>query len=80
MLVERNNCGAQVADSLFENYNYDPMISYAQGKSFEKPGVFTNTNTKYHAVINSYRDWETDRKSTRLNSSHSRASRMPSSA
>ena len=28
----------------------------------------------------SYRDWETDRKSTRLNSSHSRASRMPSSA
>ena len=27
-----------------------------------------------------YRDWETDRKSTRLNSSHSRASRMPSSA
>ena len=27
-----------------------------------------------------YRDWETDRKSTRLNSSHSRAYRMPSSA
>ena len=27
-----------------------------------------------------YRDWETDRKSTRLNSSHSRAARMPSSA
>ena len=27
-----------------------------------------------------YRDWETDRKSTLLNSSHSRASRMPSSA
>ena len=32
------------------------------------------------AVENIYRDWETDRKSTRLNSSHSRASRMPSSA
>ena len=31
-------------------------------------------------VNNAYRDWETDRKSTRLNSSHSRASRMPSSA
>ena len=28
----------------------------------------------------SYRDWETDRKSTRLNSSHSAKSRMPSSA
>ena len=30
--------------------------------------------------MSEYRDWETDRKSTRLNSSHSRASRMPSSA
>ena len=30
--------------------------------------------------MNSYRDWETDRKSTRLNSSHSGESRMPSSA
>ena len=29
---------------------------------------------------NIYRDWETDRKSTRLNSSHSAKSRMPSSA
>ena len=27
-----------------------------------------------------YRDWETDRKSTRLNSSHSAKPRMPSSA
>ena len=31
-------------------------------------------------VIQMYRDWETDRKSTRLNSSHSAKSRMPSSA
>ena len=30
--------------------------------------------------IEEYRDWETDRKSTRLNSSHSAKSRMPSSA
>ena len=30
--------------------------------------------------IGEYRDWETDRKSTRLNSSHSGESRMPSSA
>ena len=29
---------------------------------------------------NIYRDWETDRKSTRLNSSHRSLSRMPSSA
>ena len=31
-------------------------------------------------IIPTYRDWETDRKSTRLNSSHSAKSRMPSSA
>ena len=30
--------------------------------------------------LREYRDWETDRKSTRLNSSHSAKSRMPSSA
>ena len=31
-------------------------------------------------VLDHYRDWETDRKSTRLNSSHLKLSRMPSSA
>ena len=42
--------------------------------------------TKLFSLINnedtaaSYRDWETDRKSTRLNSSHEFVSRMPSSA
>ena len=35
---------------------------------------------KYGEKIGSYRDWETDRKSTRLNSSHRSLSRMPSSA
>ena len=33
-----------------------------------------------NAVDSAYRDWETDRKSTRLNSSHITRSRMPSSA
>ena len=32
------------------------------------------------STFKTYRDWETDRKSTRLNSSHSAKSRMPSSA
>ena len=37
---------------------------------------------KLYKVYNEpgYRDWETDRKSTRLNSSHITRSRMPSSA
>ena len=37
-------------------------------------------NLKYIVQFKDYRDWETDRKSTRLNSSHSAKSRMPSSA
>ena len=48
------------------------------------PGVPINFNSgpQLSAFLygETYRDWETDRKSTRLNSSHSRASRMPSSA
>ena len=43
-------------------------------KSF-KLTDFSNIDT-----VPMYRDWETDRKSTRLNSSHSAKSRMPSSA
>ena len=35
---------------------------------------------KPFAMLVDYRDWETDRKSTRLNSSHEIPSRMPSSA
>ena len=34
----------------------------------------------FAAMMRRYRDWETDRKSTRLNSSHITRSRMPSSA
>ena len=37
-------------------------------------------NTKAKKKDGPYRDWETDRKSTRLNSSHRSLSRMPSSA
>ena len=43
---------------------------------------FTDSNVwkQLKADMTGYRDWETDRKSTRLNSSHSAKSRMPSSA
>ena len=44
-----------------------------------RPVVFMESAT-VHPLHEAYRDWETDRKSTRLNSSHSGESRMPSSA
>ena len=43
-----------------------------------KPDVLIVSKTSQNKDF--YRDWETDRKSTRLNSSHSGESRMPSSA
>ena len=49
---------------------------------YDAPGLPTGgnpTNVSFN-ISKQYRDWETDRKSTRLNSSHSAKSRMPSSA
>ena len=43
-------------------------------------GLSEATKCAGEITILRYRDWETDRKSTRLNSSHSAKSRMPSSA
>ena len=43
--------------------------------------LLSQMSTQYPLLFGkTYRDWETDRKSTRLNSSHSAKSRMPSSA
>ena len=57
------------------------------GKSTNGTEMYINkmvAEAKKVVVIGSveppYRDWETDRKSTRLNSSHITRSRMPSSA
>ena len=51
----------------------------AIGTLLSKSG-FTQSFTEHGVIIGSYRDWETDRKSTRLNSSHRSLPRMPSSA
>ena len=47
---------------------------------FKVKGTFPTTTYTANQIGQEYRDWETDRKSTRLNSSHSAKSRMPSSA
>ena len=60
------------------NLDMDDLVIDTQGRhlSFEK-----DIYPKYDIILCcSYRDWETDRKSTRLNSSHLKLSRMPSSA
>ena len=46
----------------------------------EKLNEVVNPGSAVNLEEYRYRDWETDRKSTRLNSSHITRSRMPSSA
>ena len=55
---------------LYEQYDYEKFIEILKYYR-DKATILT---------CNKYRDWETDRKSTRLNSSHEFVSRMPSSA
>ena len=56
-----------------------PRIDYSQGNKW---WTRLETMDDFHkpTLDAIYRDWETDRKSTRLNSSHRSLSRMPSSA
>ena len=71
-----------------ENLRFPPEGSSAEGESGPKvrpKGVANGqrVNIPVPFIIDiegPYRDWETDRKSTRLNSSHLKLSRMPSSA
>ena len=66
-------------DEILEGYNagdismrsLDSMANYYRKKGNEDLSQLYKRE---------YRDWETDRKSTRLNSSHEIPSRMPSSA
>ena len=55
--------------------NVNPYASYTTTEMPTYTGSSRATGT-----ASMYRDWETDRKSTRLNSSHEIPSRMPSSA
>ena len=71
---------AKGIDKIFPEYVEDCKLAMLEfGKQLlelaaENAEICTDT------MGSPYRDWETDRKSTRLNSSHSAKSRMPSSA
>ena len=60
-------------------------LKAAFGGDSREGGTRENFTNNYYPFWNmktgqNYRDWETDRKSTGLNSSHRSLSRMPSSA
>ena len=67
--------------SFVVNGDTKTICSYLDGSKIECVANKATLNTKNNLdIIIVYRDWETDRKSTRLNSSHSGESRMPSPA
>ena len=72
------SCGCKKNEYI--NYQY---ITLNQWKKFFQPNnvdLSIINDTDWFYIKTQYRDWETDRKSTRLNSSHEIPSRMPSSA
>ena len=58
---------------------YDELMKTLHDVDLSKV-IEMEDNTDLSGEVAGYRDWETDRKSTRLNSSHLKLSRMPSSA
>lgn len=54
-LIERNNCGAQVVDTLKNKYDYEGIVTYMPNQKKVDPnrlGVLAHTNTKYKGVVN----------------------------
>ena len=69
---EKTNYPAQIEQ--MKKAGLSPALMYGQAGA----GGGTVSGAQGQGTV--YRDWETDRKSTRLNSSHRSLSRMPSSA
>ena len=66
---------------IFNFFSKDKKETLDQGLSKTKESVFSKISRAVAGKSKlEYRDWETDRKSTRLNSSHITRTRMPSSA
>ena len=73
------NAGFHFCKELQQCFNFYEAATWNHIAEVEALGEIIEGENK--CVTNQmYRDWETDRKSTRLNSSHRSLSRMPSSA
>lgn len=60
LLIERNNCGAQVIDALVHTHNYESIIKYtpSMGTFTDKVdkdnrlGIYSHTNSKFNGMSN----------------------------
>ena len=73
------------AGSLKRNYRLIDQLEGLSGSIMDNIAEGFERGSRQEFILflgyaKAYRDWETDRKSTRLNSSHEIPSRMPSSA
>lgn len=70
VLIERNNCGAQVVDMIKNNYHYPNLVTYTGSvKAKNRAGVIAHTNTKYRGVTN-MRYWVNQLKCVSIRDKH----------
>jgi len=72
VLIERNNCGSQVVDNLYHQYNYRSVVNWSPKVGqvkFDRLGVYAHTNTKYKGVTN-MRYWINELKCVDIRSKH----------
>lgn len=68
--IERNNCGGQVVDNLYHQYNYRNIVNYSPkiGQiKYDRLGIYAHTNTKYKGITN-MRYWVNELKCVHLRS------------
>ena len=66
--IERNNCGSQVVDNLYHQYNYRNVVNWSPkiGQiKFDRLGIYAHTNTKYKGITN-MRYWVNELKCVKL--------------
>ena len=67
LAIERNNCGGQVVDNIFNHYKYSNLINIGpaktvhKNKNYDRMGVIAHTNTKSQG-INNMRYWMSEAK------------------
>jgi len=74
ILIERNNCGAQVVDALIHTHQYNNLVKYtpSMGSFTEKAeqdnrmGIYSHTNSKFNSMSN-FRYWMNVLKVVKLN-------------
>lgn len=68
LLIERNGPGGVPCDKFFYDWNYPRMINHTAstfGKTFVKPGLLTNNNTKIPCITN-MKYYISDRRSVKI--------------